>query len=223
MHSNDEKHLLKLLLNQALGSRKQCKYWIKHQLIEYEDPSHIKIDGQKFIIYPYPTYIALNKPCGYECSHHPSHHPSVFDLLPPRLKNMGLECVGRLDVETSGLLLLSNDGQWLHRLIAPKNHVKKTYQAYLKHPIEPSWLNILTLDGVFLRDTPHELSHADEAQWINPYTINLTIHEGRYHQVRRMISAAGNRVEKLDRIQFGSLHISKLQGLWQFIDASSID
>jgi 16S rRNA pseudouridine516 synthase len=217
---NHLRQLSHFFSQQGFGSRKECQKRIEEGTLVYLSDRHqIQALGEIHEIYPALIYIALHKPLGFECSHHPSHHPSIFTLLPTRLKNIGLQSVGRLDVETSGLLLLSNDGNWIHRLTSPKSHTLKTYRVVLKHAASQSWCEQLRT-GVLLRDQPDQPVKADAIQWIDSHQFDMMIHEGRYHQVRRMVAAAGNRVEKLTRIQIGHLNLQKLNqpGNWLFIN-----
>lgn len=145
--------------------------------------------------------IALNKPAGYECSMKPSAHPSVMTLLPGQLRRRGVQPVGRLDVDTTGLLLFTDDGALHHRLIHPKRHVEKIYEVTLKHPAAPDLCERL-LKGVILDDDPNPVV-AKAAVLVDEKHLRLTLVQGKYHQVKRMIAACSNRVEALHRSVFG--------------------
>ena len=217
------KTLLHLICQQGLGSRSTARKWIKQGLVFHcPEQNNIDIAGKYYDIYPYPLHIALNKPEGFECSQKPSHHPSIFQLLPERMIRMGIQCIGRLDVETRGLLLLSTDGKWIHRLTSPKQHVQKIYRVGLKHPVDQDWCQHTLGQGVYLRDVPEKKTLADHVTWIDQKTIELSLHEGRYHQVRRMVAAVGNRVEYLERVQIGHLRIGDIQDPWQMILPSEV-
>ncbi|MDP5036592.1 MAG: 16S rRNA pseudouridine(516) synthase RsuA, partial [Alishewanella sp.] len=145
-------------------------------------------------------YFMLHKPAGYICANDDPEHPTVFTLLDEPLVER-LHSVGRLDLDTTGLLLLTDDGQWSHRLTAPKHHVPKTYRVWTADPI-PTEAIAQFAEGIMLRNEkdatkPAELVIVDECEAL------LTIHEGRYHQVKRMFAALGNKVEQLHREQIG--------------------
>ncbi|MCB5226440.1 16S rRNA pseudouridine(516) synthase RsuA [Alishewanella sp. 16-MA] len=147
-------------------------------------------------------YFMLHKPAGYICANDDPEHPTVFSLLDEPLVER-LHSVGRLDLDTTGLLLLTDDGQWSHRLTAPKHHVPKTYRVWTADPI-PTEAIAQFAEGIMLRNEkdatkPAELVIVDECEAL------LTIHEGRYHQVKRMFAALGNKVEQLHREQIGGL------------------
>ncbi|MCF4008789.1 16S rRNA pseudouridine(516) synthase RsuA [Rheinheimera sp. UJ63] len=147
-------------------------------------------------------YFLLHKPAGYICANDDPEHPTVFTLLDEPLVER-LHSVGRLDLDTTGLLLLTDDGQWSHRLTAPKHHVPKTYRVWTADPI-PTEAIAQFAAGIMLRNEkdatkPAELVIVAECEAL------LTIHEGRYHQVKRMFAALGNKVEQLHREQIGGL------------------
>lgn len=174
------------------------------------------LDGQTWL-YREKIYLALHKPPGYECSHQPIHHPSVFSLLPEPLRQRGVQCVGRLDQDTTGLLLFSDDGGFIHRATSPNKHIGKVYQVRCKHPVDESQIDAL-MAGVQLRDeaTP---TVALACIKIAPQSLQLTIAEGKYHQVKRMVAAAGNRVESLHRVAVGgyTMPADLLPGTWRWL------
>lgn len=213
--------LVKIIQSQGYGSRKECEALIKKGRIscngEVEkspkaevDPLNSKITvNRQRLVYRERVVIAMNKPAGYECSHKPQAHRAIFELLTSQLINRKVEPAGRLDADTTGLIILSDDGQLLHQLSSPKKEVMKTYRVTLKHDAEESFLTALR-EGVLLRDETVP-SKAELLEQISPKEINLGITSGKYHQVKRMVSAAGNRVEKLHREQIGSLVLSDLE------------
>ena len=164
------------------------------------------------------VYIALNKPAGYECSNQSLHHRSVFSLLPQPFINRRVQCVGRLDQDTTGLLLLSDDGAFIHALTSPKKHVSKIYQVTTKHPLDDQQLSALA-EGVVLRDAPEPVFALDCRQ-LSANLLQLTIAEGKYHQVKRMLAAVGNRVEALHRVTIGSYHLPPglAVGAWAWLE-----
>jgi 16S rRNA pseudouridine516 synthase len=163
----------------------------------------------------------LHKPAGYECSQKPRHHPSVMSLLPAPLRTRGVQPVGRLDEDTTGLLLFTDDGALIHRLTSPKHHVAKVYEVGTKHPIADSQLAQL-LAGVVLDDDPTPVRAAAAVRSAD-CALSLTLTEGKYHQVKRMLAAVGNRVESLHRSTFGAwaLPASLAPGQWCWLDAES--
>ena len=166
--------------------------------------------------------ILLHKPAGYECSLKPRHHPSVMMLLPVPLRLRGVQPVGRLDEDTTGLLLLTDDGELNHRLTSPKWHVPKVYRVGCRHPLTPVARERL-LAGVVLEDDPQPVQ-ALAVELADPHderTIHLTIGEGRYHQVKRMLAAVSNRVDSLQRVSMGPLQLdaSLAPGGWRWLTA----
>jgi len=140
---------------------------------------------------------------GYECSRKPRHHPGVLSLLPAPLRARGVQPVGRLDEDTTGLLLLTDDGALIHRLTSPKWHVPKVYEVGTKHPVDDGLVARL-LAGVVLDDDPTPV-RAAACERTGEHALRLTLTEGKYHQVKRMVAAAGNRVETLHRSRLGGV------------------
>ncbi len=166
--------------------------------------------------------IALHKPEGYECSLKPSAHPSVMSLIPSPLRRRGVQPVGRLDVDTTGLLLLTDDGPLLHRLIHPKRHVSKRYVVTLKHAIVPTMIQMLE-QGVVLADDPKPVA-AVAARAMDSHTLELVLTSGKYHQVKRMVAACSNRVQALHRVAFGKLELPEglAPGEWCWVRKEDI-
>ncbi|MCL2871474.1 MAG: 16S rRNA pseudouridine(516) synthase [Betaproteobacteria bacterium] len=207
----------RLLQSQGFGSRKACR-----QLIEAGDVSingeprcdpqaefnpaglTFEIDGEIWTYAEY-VYLAMHKPANFECTRQPQHHRSVYTLLPEPLIRRGVQSVGRLDADTTGLLLFSDDGRFIHAMASPKRHIVKHYRVTLKHALDETLPKKL-LAGVLLADETESLS-ALSAQPLDSHTLMLSIDQGKYHQVKRMIAAAGNRVEALHRAGFGALSL----------------
>ncbi|MCS4532880.1 pseudouridine synthase [Neisseria montereyensis] len=224
--------LFKYLQAQGLGSRKECLWLIENGCIAINgevrnqprdtvNPDEVKmleVDGKPFTVIPLPYfYILLNKPAGYETSHKPQHYPSIFSLFPANMRNIDMQAVGRLDADTTGVLLITNDGRFNHKQTSPKHKVPKIYRVTLKHPADETLCSRLK-QGVLLHDENETVTAAD-AVLESPQMLILTITEGKYHQVKRMIAAAGNRVEQLHRSHFGAWHIENIsEGSWKFID-----
>ena len=171
----------------------------------------------------------LNKPAGYECSQKPSTYPSVYTLLPGPLRDRGggaaagVQAVGRLDQDTTGLLLLSDDGKFIHRMTSPRHHVPKVYEAEVKHPLSDGQVQRL-LDGVVLDDDPKPV-RAQACSAVGAQHLRLTLTEGKYHQVKRMVAAVGNRVERLHRSAIGGLLLGPElpEGGWRWLTAQEVE
>ncbi len=175
------------------------------------------------------AYIMLNKSAGYECSQAPKHWPSVYELLPMPLRTRptkssvnGVQAVGRLDQDTTGLLLLSDDGQFIHRMASPKHHVNKVYEVTTKYPVDDAAVQRL-LTGVLLNDDSEPVAAA-ACERVSDTHIRLTLTEGRYHQVKRMLAAVSNRVEALHRSQIGGLKLdpSLAIGQWRWLTSAEL-
>lgn len=221
-------NLEKMLQSQGFGSRKNCQNLIKQGAVSIEgeiceNPKQqlnvmqleFSVYGQNYK-YREKVYIALNKPQGYECSHQATHHFSVFDLFDDVLLNRGLQCVGRLDQDTTGLLLLTDDGQFLQALTHPKKHVAKVYHMQTADPISDEQINQLE-QGVHLRNEDG-LFAATQVIRRAEHELQMTIHQGVYHQVKRMLAAVGNKVDTLHRQQIGDLALPELaEGQWMYL------
>ena len=221
--------LEKILHTQGFGSRKTVRLMIYNDEITVndvscDDPSadfalkdlHYTVNGECWQ-YREKSYLVLNKPSNYECSHKPIHHPSIYSLLPRPLVEREVQCIGRLDEDTTGLILLSDDGQFIHRMSSPKHKVPKVYEVTCKHAVDDAQITAL-LAGVKLVDDPATVA-ALACKQVSDTVIHMTLGEGKYHQVKRMMAAVGNRVEALHRIQIGELHLTddlKL-GEWRWL------
>ena len=156
-----------------------------------------------------PQYLMMHKPAGYVCATQDSDNPTVMDLLDEDFLDE-LQIVGRLDKDTTGLLLLTDDGQWNHRITAPVSHCKKTYKVDLAEAISPE-TSMQFQQGVLL-DGEKKLTAPAKLEIINSHQAYLTISEGKYHQVKRMFAAVGNHVTALHREKIGGLQLDpKLQ------------
>ena len=226
--------LYRVLQSQGFGSRKGCLARVRAGAVTVnglvcDDPEaevdpaglELTLDGATW---PYreKAYVLMHKPAGYECSHHPSHYPSVFSLLPPPLLQRGVQCVGRLDQDTTGLLLFSDDGQFIHRMISPKKGVAKVYRAACAEPVGDAMLEALRA-GVQLNDEPAPIA-ALACEKLDETTLRLTLAEGKYHQVKRMIAAAGNRVDSLHREAVGgyALPATLAPGAWRWLEPADL-
>ena len=210
----------RLLANLGYGSRKEVQQmaragWVtldgapvsntdQHIKITPDLPAHLHIQG-KPIDPPPGMALMMYKPIGVTCSHKEAG-PLVYDLLPLRWRRRepALSTIGRLDKETSGLLLFTDDGDLLHRVISPKKHVSKQYVATLDRPLRGDEAAVFASGTLMLENDDKPLLPA-ELEQLTTTTARLTIHEGRYHQVRRMFAAVGNHVTALHRDRIGGL------------------
>lgn len=226
--------LLQAIQSQGVGSRKQCLALIEqgHALVDGEVCLNAKQKvlpeqvtfyyDDELCIWQDRIVIMMHKPLGFECSAKPQHHPSVLDLLPSIYRARGVQPVGRLDVDTSGLLLLTDDGQLIHRLTHPKRHVPKTYRVTTRDPLNEAQIQALWQE-IVLNDEPRPVK-AISVQQTGLNELLLVIDEGRYHQVRRMLAAVGNGVDELARIQMGALPLPDdlLPSQWRAIEETEI-
>ena len=209
--------LVKLLANLGYGSRKEVQRMIRsgavtddtgRVLAENEVPPHdrIRVRGEE-LDPPSPLTIILHKPDGYTCSTEDAGD-TIYDLLPPRFscRNPGLNPIGRLDKDTTGLLLLTDDGKLLHRIIHPKSHCLKVYHATLDRPLEGHEAELFASGTLILQSETKPLLPAG-FEALGEKEALITLHEGRYHQVRRMFAAAGNHVTSLKRLSIGGLKL----------------
>ncbi len=222
-------HLLSRL---GYGSRKEIKSFIRQGIItnnhEKVRKSSEKVDPQKILFdnrnleYPEGLTIILNKPVGYVCSH--SVVDSVFELLPAQWEKRRphLNTVGRLDKETSGLLIITDDGQLTHNIISPKKHVGKVYQVELEKPLNGSEVELFASGTLQLKGENHPCKPA-ELKIIDDTHCEVTLFEGKYHQVRRMFVTTENHVVSLHRSQIGGLTLSSIEiGKYEIIDIDEI-
>lgn len=186
-------------------------------------PSRMQIDGEP--LDPVAgMVILLNKPLGMTCSHK-EDGKLVYDLLPERWnrRDPAISTIGRLDKQTSGLLLLTDDGELLHRVISPKRHVKKTYRARLARPLDGTEGDLFASGHLMLEGEDRPLAPA-ELVVVSGTEALLSVTEGRYHQVRRMFAATGNHVEKLHRERLGALSLPEdmAPGQWKLLNEAEI-
>ena len=225
-----------LLYSQGFGTRRVCAGLIQQGLVtvsgtlctdagEDVEPHglHFTVKGEAWE-YHAPAYVLLHKPAGTECSQKPSTWPSIYSLLPSPLRQrpqkgavQGVQAVGRLDQDTTGLLLLTDDGKFIHRMSSPRHHVPKVYEVTTKHPLDDKQVQRL-LAGVVLDDDPKPVAAA-ACEAVAEHHLRLTLTEGKYHQVKRMLAAVGNRVESLHRSRIGGLDLPTelAPGQWRWL------
>jgi 16S rRNA pseudouridine516 synthase len=225
----------RILQSQGFGARKWCQNLIAEGELriagEIVDDyrSQVETTGLIYSVYGDEwlfrehVYIALNKPADYECSRKPSHHPGVLSLLPEQFANRDVQPVGRLDHDTTGLLLMSDDGKFIHAQSSPKRHIPKVYVATTHEPVTPELVAKL-LGGVKLNDEPAPLA-ALICKQLAEHQLEIVLEQGKYHQVKRMLAAAGNHCTALQRSQIGQLTLEALglaQGEWCHLSAEQM-
>jgi 16S rRNA pseudouridine516 synthase len=226
--------LVKLIANLGYGSRKEVAWMFREGRITdpdgevlYADDKvpheHIRIDGEP-LDPPLGLVLMMHKPLGVTCSRKDQGR-MVYDLLPPRyrVRDPALSTVGRLDRETSGLLLFTDDGALLHRIISPRANVTKTYEATLAEDLRGHESELFA-SGTLLLESETEPLEAATLEVLEPRRARLIVTEGRYHQVRRMFAAAGNHVVTLQRVAIGDLTLEELpMGAWRALTQNEID
>ena len=214
--------LQEILFSQGFGTRRVCAGLIQQGLVtidgQVQPDAAVELEPQGLCFtvqgvawaYHERAYLMLHKPVGTECSQKPSTWPSIYTLLPAPLRQrpqkgavQGVQAVGRLDQDTTGLLLLTDDGKFIHRMSSPRHHVAKVYEITTKHPLDYRQVQRL-LQGVVLDDDPQPV-RAAACEALTSHHLRLTLTEGKYHQVKRMVAAVGNRVEGLHRSRIGGL------------------
>jgi 16S rRNA pseudouridine516 synthase len=221
--------LSQVLFSQGFGARRECEGLIVSGHVTVngapcDDPfEDVATDGLTFTVRGEPwafhekALLVLNKPNGVECSQKPKHHPSVYSLLPLPLRRRDVQSVGRLDEDTTGLLLFTDDGTLIHRWTSPKHHLPKVYEVVCKHEIDDAQVQRL-LAGVKLVDDPATVQAA-ACEITGTHSLRLTLTEGKYHQVKRMLAAVSNRVDTLHRSGFGALTLPDdlAPGQWRWL------
>ncbi len=230
-----------ILYSQGFGTRRICAGLIQRGLVQIDlgeglvacDDALADVavrEGLPFevqgVLWPYhaKAYVLLHKPAGYECSHKPSAWPSLYTLLPPALRQrpqksavQGVQAVGRLDQDTTGMLVLTDDGPLIHRMSSPRHHVPKVYEVTTDDPLDDTQVQRL-LAGVVLDDSPKPVKAA-ACEAVADHHLRLTLTEGKYHQVKRMLAAVGNKVVGLHRSQIGAMPLPAelAPGEWRWI------
>jgi 16S rRNA pseudouridine516 synthase len=234
--------LQEILYTQGFGTRRVCCGLVQQGRVQVGEDALVCLDpvaefapeglvfhvqGERWVCHA-QAYLMLHKPTGFECSQKPGAWPSIYTLLPSPLRSRpsgaasGVQAVGRLDQDTTGLLLLSDDGKFIHRLSSPKHHVPKVYEAVCKHEVAQDQVARL-LQGVVLDDDPRPV-RASACEALGTHGLRLTLTEGKYHQVKRMVAAVGNRVEALHRSRIGALELPAdlAPGQWRWLSADEV-
>jgi 16S rRNA pseudouridine516 synthase len=237
-----------ILYSQGFGTRRVCAGLIQQGLVQVyvsnealtpvpctQSATEFEANGLRFRVqgvdWPYQekAYLMLHKPAGTECSQKPSTYPSIYTLLPSPLRLrpqkaavQGVQAVGRLDQDTTGLLLLTDDGKFIHRMSSPRHHVPKVYEVTVKHPLDDRQVQKL-LAGVVLDDDPKPVQAA-ACEAVGEFHLRLTLTEGKYHQVKRMVAAVSNRVEGLHRSRIGGLQLTAdlAPGQWRWLNQADL-
>lgn len=223
----------KLLSSMGLASRSEAKKAAKNGEIllngriakenEDIDPSldSLFFRGKK-IEYVEKLYIMLNKPQGVVSSTDGKDGKTVIDLLPPEYKKRGLFPCGRLDKDTLGLLLITNDGELSHRLLSPKKHVCKVYYLKTLYPVTEHDAARLE-EGVYIGDG--DTSRPSKVELLGSHELKISIVEGMYHQIKRMLEAVNNKVVYLERVNFGALKLDETleRGQWRFLTEDELE
>jgi 16S rRNA pseudouridine516 synthase len=244
--------LQEILYSQGFGTRRVCAGLIQQGLVSVypsvdaaapakvqDAAEEFNPQGLRFAVqgvdweYHEKAYVLLHKPAGTECSQKPSTYPSVYTLLPSPLRMrpnksavQGVQAVGRLDQDTTGLLLMSDDGQFIHRMSSPKKHLPKVYEVTARHALDDKQVKRL-LEGVVLDDDPKPV-RAAACEIVDAGAearhLRLTLTEGKYHQVKRMLAAVGNRVEGLHRSRIGGLELPAdlAPGQWRWLGEADL-
>jgi len=225
----------RILQSQGFGTRKYCRALVDDGEVVIDGVTQtsyktaLEMDGLVLNVFDeaWPVrkqvYIALHKPSNYECSRKPSHHPGVLTLLPEQFTWREVQPVGRLDHDTTGLLLMSDDGPFIHAQSSPKRHVPKIYQATTQDPVTPELVAQL-LAGVQLHDEPAPLA-AQTCVQRGEFQLEIVLEQGKYHQVKRMLAAAGNHCSALHRSAIGGLTLEALglaEGEWCYLDEAEL-
>lgn len=225
----------RILQSQGFGTRKWCRELISDGEVTIDGETvtdyraAFETNGLVFTLfgeewlYREHVYIALNKPANFECSRKPSHHPGVLTILPEQFTWRDVQPVGRLDHDTTGLLLMSDDGPFIHAQSSPKRHIPKVYVATTHDAVTPALIDQL-LDGVKLHDEPAPLA-AQRCRMVDAHRLEIVLEQGKYHQVKRMLAAAGNHCTALRRTAIGGLTLDALEldeGEWCYLDQAEL-
>lgn len=225
------KRIDKIISEQTNYSRKEIKKMISQGLVLVNDISvqkaedkfdeeniKIKLNGNELEIRKH-IYLILNKPKGFVSATEDREQKTVLDLVPEKYKTRVLFPAGRLDKDTTGLMLITDDGEFSHNILSPRKHVKKEYEVTLDNPVTDEMVEGFR-EGVKLNDGECKSAILEKT---GEYTANVTITEGRYHQIKRMFGCYGAKVIELNRICMGNLYLPKDLGLGEIKEASEED
>ena len=225
----------RILQSQGFGTRKWCRQLIADGEVSVggtvmtDYRAALETDGLTLHLFGEEwefraqVFIALHKPPNFECSRKPSHHPGVLTILPEQFTWRDVQPVGRLDHDTTGLLLMSDHGPFIHAQSSPRSHIAKVYVATTAAPVTPDLIAQL-LGGVKLHDEPAPLA-ALRCSMVDSHRLEIVLEQGKYHQVKRMLAAAGNHCAGLQRVAIGQLTLAVLgleEGEWCFLEADEL-
>jgi 16S rRNA pseudouridine516 synthase len=224
-----------LLARFGYCSRREAPSWVKRGRVTINgaeildpskriDPAQAAVDGVS-IEFPHGVLVAFHKPVGYVCTHEEEEGGTIYDVLPSSWigRIPSVTSVGRLDKETSGLLIITDDGALVHRWTSPKKHVRKVYEVETDERIPASAVANFASGELILRSETEPCQPA-ELEITGPRTARITLLEGRYHQVRRMFASQGCSVMKLHRTHIGQLALGELaEGAWKEITVADVD
>jgi 16S rRNA pseudouridine516 synthase len=225
----------RILQSQGFGTRKWCKELVAAGQVSIEGRvvtdgrTGFDVNGLVFEVYGETwlyrekVYIAVNKPANFECSRKPDCHPGILSILPEQFSRREVQPVGRLDFDTTGLLLLSDDGAFIHKQASPRRHVSKYYEVTTPSPVTEELVATL-LEGVWLNGESGPVAAAS-CRKLASHRMEISLQQGKYHQVKRMLAAAGNHCTALRRTQIGGLTLDSLklaEGQWCYLGASQL-
>lgn len=231
-----------ILFSQGFGTRRVCAGLVQQGHVQVQGQTvtdageFFDLEGLQFTVqgtvWPYldKAYVLLHKPAGTECSQKPSTWPSIYTLLPAPLRQrpqkaavQGVQVVGRLDQDTTGLLLLTDDGQFVHTLTSPRHQVPKVYEITTAEPVTDAQIAQLCA-GVLLADENENVAAA-WAERVDTHHLRMALTQGKYHQVKRMVAAAGNHVAGLHRSAIGGLSLGEdlAPGEWRWLEAADLE
>lgn len=212
----------KLLAHAGYGTRKEVNQLIKNESVlvnqkvitkgnfQVDLNNDIVMVDDLALVYQEKSYLMMNKPAGYLCAHHDRNHQTVFELIDEYIHD--IFTVGRLDLDTEGLLLLTNDGSFAHNIISGKKHIEKEYEAILEKPFDRQYIKSIE-QGIVI---DNDQCKPGKIQILTENVVRLTISEGKYHQVKRMMQACNNQVVYLKRLRIGGLWLDEQLALGEY-------
>lgn len=225
----------RILQSQGFGTRKYCRALVDEGEVaiggQVQTDYRAAVETAGLVLnvfeeewqYREHVYLVLNKPANFECSRKPSHHPGVLTLLPEQFTWRDVQPVGRLDHDTTGMLLMSDDGAFIHAQSSPKRHIPKIYQATTEQPVTQQLVDQL-LAGVQLHDEPAPLAALTCIER-GEHQLEIVLEQGKYHQVKRMLAAGGNHCSALHRSAIGALTLEALgigEGEWCYLEQAQL-
>ena len=226
------RRLDQILASLGYGSRREAAGWVAEGRVciggvpatradQKADPAAVTLDGEALEA-PNGLLAMLHKPVGYTCTHSQAEGPTIYDLLPETWlrRNPAVTSIGRLDKDTSGLLLLTDIGSLVHRFTSPRSDLEKVYEVTVDRDLEPGLVEVFARGDLLLRNERKPCLPA-RLEITGPRTAVITLTEGRYHQVRRMFASQGWHVENLHRTRFGPYQLGDLAaGEWRYLEPS---